>query len=100
MCKNCDSGGQPDALVYSRVSTREQADKGTSLKTQTAESLVKAKQMDWRVLAEHIIEEDWTGKDLERPGIRRMLGLAASGEIHGVVIHTLDRLYRPENDGD
>ena len=68
--KNCDSGGQPDALTYSRVSTHEQADKGTSLKTQTAENLVKAQHLGWRVLPEHVIEEDCSGKDLGRDGIR------------------------------
>jgi DNA invertase Pin-like site-specific DNA recombinase len=98
--KNCDSGGQPDALTYSRVSTHEQADKGTSLKTQTAENLVKAQHLGWRVLPEHVIEEDCSGKDLGRDGIRQILEIAASEKPHGVVIHTLDRLYRPENNGD
>ena len=98
--KNCDSGGQPDALTYSRVSTHEQADKGTSLKTQTAENLVKAQRLGWRVLPEHVIEEDCSGKDLGRDGIRQILEIAASEKPHGVVIHTLDRLYRPENNGD
>ena len=41
-----------------------------------------------------------TGKDLNRPGLLRLFDLAESGQIGGVIIYTLDRLYRPENDDD
>ena len=56
--------------------------------------------MGWNIHQEHIILEDWTGKDLQRPGLLRLLELARAGKIQGVIIYTLDRLYRPENDGD
>ena len=56
--------------------------------------------MGWSIPQEHIILEDWTGKDLQRPGLLRLLELARAGKIQGVIIYTLDRLYRPENDGD
>ena len=88
------------AALYARVSTHEQADKGTSLDTQVAESTKKAQQLGWQVTPEHIIREDRTGKDLERPGLMKLFDLAASGAIQSVIFHTLDRLYRPENDGD
>ncbi|MDP6511231.1 MAG: hypothetical protein QGH23_08495, partial [Dehalococcoidia bacterium] len=30
----------------------------------------------------------------------RLFDLATSGKIQGIIIYTLDRLYRPENEGD
>lgn len=88
------------AGVYARVSTSDQREEGTSLDTQRDEGLAKARELGWDVSANHIILEDWTGTDLQRPGLTRLMDLARSGAISGVVIHTLDRLYRPESDGD
>ena len=88
------------AALYCRVSTSEQRDEGTSLDTQRDHGLLKAGELGWNIHQEHIILEDWTGKDLQRPGLLRLLELARAGKIQGVIIYTLDRLYRPENDGD
>ena len=91
---------QTEAAVYARVSTSDQRDEGTSLDTQRDECLLKAGELRWTIAREHVILEDWTGTDLQRPGLLRLLDLARSGRIHGIIIYTLDRLYRPENDGD
>ncbi len=88
------------AALYCRVSTSEQKEEGTSLDTQRQQGLAKARELGWTVHSEHIIQEDWTGKDLGRPGLVRLLELASSGRVQGIIIFTLDRLYRPENDGD
>ena len=88
------------AALYCRVSTSEQKNEGTSLDTQRQLGLDKAGERGWTVQPDHIIQEDWTGKDLGRPGLVRLLELANSGKIQAVIILTLDRLYRPENDGD
>ena len=88
------------AALYGRVSTSEQKEEGTSLDTQRDLGLVKASELGWSVSEEHIILEDWTGTDLLRPGLLRLLDLARSGRIKGIIIYTLDRLYRPENEGD
>ena len=88
------------AALYGRVSTSEQKEEGTSLDTQRDLGLVKASDLRWTVSEDHIILEDWTGKDLQRPGLLRLLALARSGRIKGLIIYTLDRLYRPENEGD
>ena len=88
------------AAIYTRVSTREQADKGTSLDTQVEAGLTKAAELGWHVPPDLIIKEDGTGKDLGRPGLLRLFDLATSRRIEGVIFHTPDRLYRPANDGD
>ncbi len=86
--------------VYCRVSSSEQRDKGTSLDTQRDQALGKAATLGWNIPQEYIIQEDWTGTDLHRPGLVQLLGLAQSGQINGVIFYTFDRLYRPENPGD
>ena len=88
------------AAVYCRVSKSDQRDEGTSLDTQRDHGLLKASELGWQVPPEYIIQEDWTGKDLQRPGLLCLLELGRSRKIGGVIIYTLDRLYRPENDGD
>ena len=88
------------AAVYCRVSTTDQREEGTSLDTQRDQAMEKARELGWAVPEDYVIQEDWTGKDLNRPGLVRLLELSSSGKIQGVVIFTMDRLYRPENDGD
>lgn len=85
-----------NAAVYCRVSTKDQRDAGSSLDTQRAAGLAKAATLGWSTTPAHVIQEDWTGSDLERPGLRRLFDLVTSGAVQGVVLHTIDRLYRPE----
>lgn len=88
------------AAIYCRVSTDSQEREGTSLETQSQQALAKAKSLGWHVPPEYLIKEDWTGKDLHRPGLTRVFELARTRAISGLIIFTLDRLYRPENPGD
>ena len=88
------------AAIYCRVSTREQADSGTSLETQLAACRRFAAAHGLQVDEMLIVREDHTGTDLERPGLLRLLGDAQSGRFGSLVIYTLDRLHRPKNEGD
>jgi site-specific DNA recombinase len=90
----------PIAAIYCRVSTTDQKDNGTSLETQVETALAKAAEMGCTVPEEYIILEDWSGTDLSRPGLIRLYQLAEDGLIDLIIILNLDRLYRPENDGD
>ena len=69
----------PIAPIYGRVSTSDQKGHGTSLETQKESALAKALEMGWTVPQEYIILEDWSGTDLERPGLQRLLDLAEAG---------------------
>jgi len=86
--------------IYGRVSTPNQRDNGTSLETQKAAGLLKAAETGIAVPEEYIILEDWSGTDLNRPGLLRLFNLAEAGLIRWAIIYGQDRLYRPENDGD
>jgi len=88
------------AAIYCRVSSADQRDTGTSLDTQLQRGLQKATQLDWVVPPDFVVREDWTGTDLNRPGLSKMLALARSGALQGIVVYTFDRLFRPENEGD
>jgi site-specific DNA recombinase len=86
--------------IYCRVSTTDQRDYGTSLETQLESCQRKAAELGWTVPQEYVVQEDWSGTDLSRPGLKQLYRLAELGHIQGVIIHVLDRLYRPEDDGD
>ena len=89
-----------EASILCRVSTSDQRDNGTSLEDQKTGGLRKAARLGATTREEHIILEDWSGTDLSRPGLLRLYQLAEDGSIDLVIVSNLDRLYRPEYDGD
>lgn len=88
------------AAIYCRVSTTDQADHGTSLETQREAGLAKARELGWEISEEFIVMEDWSGTDLQRPGLQQILNWVRLTNIGGVIISNPDLLYRPENEGD
>lgn len=77
-------------LLYVRVSTDEQHN---GIPAQTAELRRAAKFQDWQVL-EVVADKGASGKDLNRPGLRRALELIAAGGADGLAVSKLDRLSR------
>jgi len=82
------------AAIYCRVSTKGQADAGTSLTTQIEACRQYAAQHGYTVVAEEA--EDASGATLDRPGLDRLRDLAAQGHINALVIYALDRLSRDD----
>jgi DNA invertase Pin-like site-specific DNA recombinase len=80
-------------IGYLRVSTDEQALHGFGLDAQEHE-LVRAFEYEGWDLVELIRDEGVSGKDLDRPGLRRALELIAAGDAAGLVVSKLDRLSR------
>ncbi len=80
-------------LGYCRVSTEEQASSGLGLAAQRAVVQATCSAKGW-TLVDVVVDAGASGKDLERPGIRRVLEAIASGEVEGVVVAKLDRLSR------
>lgn len=80
--------------IYARVSTRDQADHGTSLDTQTDACRAYALKQGYTVLRE--IAEDASGATLHRAGLDEVRELARSGAISAVVFYHLDRLSRDD----
>lgn len=79
--------------VYTRVSTQEQADEGTSLEYQKQQIYSFCDYKGWEVFHQYI-DPGYTGKDDNRPGLKQLLADAKNGLFTKVIIYKLDRLAR------
>lgn len=82
------------AAIYARVSTKVQAEEGTSLGSQMAASLHQAESDGYQVPQHLRLEEDWTGATLERPKLDRVREWVRRREIAALVVYSTDRLAR------
>lgn len=80
-------------LAYVRVSTTEQAERGYGLDAQEMAIRETCDRRGWE-LVELVRDEGLSGKNLERPGLRRALERLAAGEADGLLVAKLDRLSR------
>ena len=81
------------AIGYVRVSTEDQAREGVSLENQKAKikTYCELKDLD---LIEIIEDAGISGKNLNRPGVKKVLELAKKKEVDAVVVYKLDRMFR------
>jgi len=84
-------------LGYVRVSTDRQADQGVSLEAQEAKiramATVRGCELD-----QVIVDGGESAKDLNRPGMQRLLELVTTGKVDAVIVAKLDRLTRSVKD--
>ena len=85
------------AYGYARVSTDDQAKEGVSLDLQEQKIEAYAMLRDL-TLIETIRDEGYSGKDLERPGLEKLLRLIEGDEAEAVIVYKLDRLTRSTGD--
>lgn len=52
----------------------------------------------WSLLPDRYDDEGWSGANLERPAIRRLLSAAEAGELETLVVYKIDRLSRSLRD--
>ena len=84
-------------VAYLRVSTTGQAEDGVSLATQRAKVDAYANLYDLTIVA--VVEDAGeSGKNLDRPGLRRVLEMLDAGEADAVLVAKLDRLTRSVRD--
>jgi len=79
--------------VYARVSTQEQAVEGTSLDHQVEQLESYCQAQGWEVAGRYV-DPGFTGKDDDRPALKRLRSDAKSGLFEKVVTYKLDRLAR------
>jgi site-specific DNA recombinase len=84
-------------IGYIRVSTEGQVNEGVSLDMQEAKIHAYCLLNDLE-LSEVICDAGISGKNLARPGIKRVLDMVRAGEVGAVVIYKLDRLGRSTSD--
>ena len=85
------------AVGYVRVSTTQQAETGVSLDTQTEKIRAMAVVQDAE-LDDVIIDAGASAKDLNRPGLVRVLALVEKRHVDAVIVAKLDRLTRSVRD--
>jgi site-specific DNA recombinase len=85
------------AYGYVRVSSEEQAREGISLDAQEEKIKTYATLHDLDLI-EIIRDEGYSGKNLNRPGLQRLLGLIEGSEPEAVIVYKLDRLTRRTRD--
>jgi site-specific DNA recombinase len=84
--------------IYTRKSTEEGLEKEfNSLDAQraTAEAYIASQQQEgWVRLSEHYDDGGFTGGNLDRPALRRLLEAIAAGQVDCVLVQRVDRLSR------
>lgn len=80
-------------LGYCRVSTEEQATNGVSLDDQRAKIAAYC-NLHGLELAEILTDEGRSGKDADRPALRRAMQLSAKRSVSALIVTRLDRLSR------
>src|SRR5882762_2299034 len=85
------------ALGYARVSTDKQADHGVSLEAQEAKIRAMAVVQGAETI-DLIVDGGESAKNLDRPGMERLLALVEERKVDLVIIAKLDRLTRAVKD--
>jgi site-specific DNA recombinase len=85
--------GPKRAVLYARVSTSEQAEKGYSL-AQQLEALREYAAREGYAMLEEVTDPGQSGASLERPGMDRIRDLVAAGGVSVVLAQDRDRLAR------
>ncbi len=83
--------------IYIRVSTDFQAEEGYSIDAQK-EALEAYCKMKGIKNYEFFIDGGWSGSNLDRPEIQRLVDLSKKGKISHCIVYKLDRLSRSQKD--
>ncbi len=83
--------------LYVRVSTREQAEEGYSVAAQLDRLKLYCKAKDWLIAGE-FVDAGFSGSNLDRPEMQRLIAEAFKGRIDMVLVYKLDRLSRSQKD--
>ena len=79
--------------TYTRVSTQEQAVENTSLASQEGQLTTYCQMQGWTIINSYV-DPGFSGKNGDRPGLKRLLSDARIGLFDKVVVCKLDRMAR------
>jgi len=91
--KGGDMKQKTRAIGYVRVSTREQGEKGISLKSQK-KMIQNYAELEGLTLLQIVEDRGRSGKNLNRPGIEQVIELCEKRGIDHIIVYKLDRLTR------
>ena len=100
MTTQVSGNGDKRAVLYARVSTDEQADKGYSLPSQFDAMRKYAAQQGFQIAGE--FQDDYSGATpIEfRPEGKKAYAMLQTGGADVIIAYTIDRFVRPPEDGD
>ena len=90
---------QIKAVIYARVSSKEQADRETSIPAQLEVIRSYCNQKGW-IIIEEFIDSGKSAKTDDRPEFQRMITLAKKKdrEFNAIIVHKFDRFSRNRDD--
>lgn len=83
--------------IYVRVSTTDQAEEGYSIGVQTEKLQAYCTAHDWNIVNTYT-DPGFSGSNMERPALQKMLNDIKNGIIDIVLVYKLDRLSRSQRD--
>ena len=83
--------------IYIRVSTQEQAQEGYSIDAQTDRLQAYCQAKDW-IIAGVYTDAGFSGSNINRPALQRLLNDVRAGLVDCVLVYKLDRLSRSQKD--
>src|SRR5215208_5925421 len=89
-----NSHGPKRAILYTRVSTEDQAEEGYSLPEQVRDLTRYAKAQGYAVLGEPIEDDGYSGRTMNRPGLALVRELAEDGAFDVLLVAKWNRLFR------
>lgn len=96
------TSGESQAVIYLRVSTKEQAEmggeaEGYSIPAQREACLRKAQSLG-AVVADEFVDRGESAKSADRPELHRLLKFVRDNPVSYVIVHKVDRLARNRAD--
>jgi site-specific DNA recombinase len=85
------------AASYIRVSTDEQAEQGISIPAQKSRLLAYCQALEWEIYGFYV-DDGYSGKDLNRPEMQRLIKDANEKKFDITLVVKLDRLSRRQKD--
>ena len=82
-------------LAYVRVSTEDQVEFSPDAQAKRCRDLARLRDLGPITVLK---DEGWSGKNLDRPGMRELLALVESGDVGHLLIWRWDRLSRDQGD--
>lgn len=87
-----------ECVAYMRVSTEKQAEEGNGLESQKRDIENYCKKNEY-IIADYYIDDGYTGANMDRPELQRLISDCVAKRIKCVVTFKLDRLSRSMVDG-
>ena len=87
-----------ECVVYMRVSTEKQAEEGNGLESQKRDIQNYCKKNEY-IITDYYIDDGYTGANMDRPELQRLITDCVAKRIKCVVAFKLDRLSRSMVDG-